>query len=158
MTLINDDVLDKNLVDEQLQENPVLEQTLWQALETTHSLLTDFAAGDFTAKIALSFGDSFDTQAARLLAQDFVNADFRALPNLEIRPAAEINGANGAFASATNTIYLSREFLPKMLQILELLLMFCSKRLDTTSTQSLMHLILLGMKELSSQRWCKVKP
>lgn len=44
-------------------------------------------------------------------AQDFVNADFRALPKLEIWSAAEINGANGAFARATNTIYLSREFL-----------------------------------------------
>lgn len=69
MTLISDDVLDKNLLDEQLQENPVLEQTLLQALETTHSLLRDFAnAGDFTAKMALSFGDSFDTQAARLFS------------------------------------------------------------------------------------------
>jgi hypothetical protein len=51
----DDKVYGNNLFGEQLLENPFLAQTLWQALETTHSLLRDFAtAGDFTAKMALS--------------------------------------------------------------------------------------------------------
>ncbi|NJL68845.1 MAG: hypothetical protein HC894_23240, partial [Microcoleus sp. SM1_3_4] len=47
----------------------------------------------------------------------------------EIRSAAEINGALGAFAAATGKIYLSREFLAKMRGMLRLLRMFCWKSL-----------------------------
>jgi Ca2+-binding RTX toxin-like protein len=37
--------------------------------------------------------------------------DFTALPPIEVRLAAELNGANGAFAAANNRIYLALEFL-----------------------------------------------
>jgi Ca2+-binding RTX toxin-like protein len=43
--------------------------------------------------------------------QDWVLGDLSALPRIEIRPSAEINGAMGAFAGATDTIYISQEFL-----------------------------------------------
>ncbi|MBD2200485.1 putative Ig domain-containing protein [Calothrix parietina] len=39
--------------------------------------------------------------------------DLSAFPEIEIRHATDINGANGAFAAATNRIYLSQEFIAK---------------------------------------------
>ena len=37
--------------------------------------------------------------------------DSTILPNIEIRSASEINGANGAFAGDKYTIYLAQEFI-----------------------------------------------
>jgi VCBS repeat-containing protein len=59
----------------------------------------------------LAFGDSFNAGVALGLAEDWAKGDFSNLPKFEIHSKDEINGANGAFAAATNTIYLSREFL-----------------------------------------------
>ncbi len=112
MTHIIASELNNNLVGDCLLEDSLLSQTLSQALETTHNLLINLAtAEDFSAKMSLSFGDSYNTQEVKLLAQDWANENFSSLPRIEIRSASEINGAKGAFASTTNTIYLSREFL-----------------------------------------------
>ncbi|MDB9329762.1 beta/gamma crystallin-related protein, partial [Nodularia spumigena CS-591/04] len=40
-----------------------------------------------------------------------MNRDFATLPPIEIRSAAEINGANGAFSQDTGKIYLAAEFI-----------------------------------------------
>ncbi|HEY9634322.1 MAG TPA: calcium-binding protein, partial [Coleofasciculaceae cyanobacterium] len=66
---------------------------------------------DFTEKMVTAFGDSFDVAKAELLRQEWLAGDFDSLPGIEIRAAAEINGANGAFSADTNTIYLSREYI-----------------------------------------------
>ncbi|HEY9665568.1 MAG TPA: calcium-binding protein, partial [Coleofasciculaceae cyanobacterium] len=95
-----------------LLNSSTLTQTLEQALQKTYSYLTAFAtAEDFTAKMTQSFGNRFDTEVAEKLAQDWAKGNFTALPSITIRSAVEINGAMGAFAKATNTIYLSREYL-----------------------------------------------
>ncbi|QXE23195.1 putative rhizobiocin/RTX toxin and hemolysin-type calcium binding protein [Richelia sinica FACHB-800] len=58
-----------------------------------------------------TFGQSLNTSIAQSLAQEWSKGNFAELPPLEVRPAAEINGALGAYAKATNTIYLSQEYI-----------------------------------------------
>lgn len=80
-----------------------------QALQLAQKRLQSFATTpDFTAKMQLAFGQGIDVTNLR---QAWAVRDFSAIPKIEIRAAAEINGANGAYASATNTVYLSSEFL-----------------------------------------------
>lgn len=59
----------------------------------------------------LAFGEGWDAAVVGDLARDWLTGDFSDLPPVEIRAGAEINGANGAFAAATDTIYLSSEFV-----------------------------------------------
>jgi Ca2+-binding RTX toxin-like protein len=66
---------------------------------------------DFTEKMASAFGDSFDVAKEEGLRQEWLAGDFDSLPAIEIRSAAEINGANAAFSADTNKIYLSQEFI-----------------------------------------------
>ncbi|MEA5542097.1 VWD domain-containing protein [Limnoraphis robusta Tam1] len=76
--------------------------TVQQALQIANNSLSLFATSpDFQAKMQLAFGDDKIWEKADLI-------DF---PTIEIRPAAEINNARGAFAAATNTIYLSQELV-----------------------------------------------
>jgi len=78
-----------------------LDRTLGQSLED----LTEFTNGpDFTAKMQVAFGEDF-LVGANDFQQDWT------VPQIEIRDGAEIAGANGAYAGATHTIYMSREFL-----------------------------------------------
>lgn len=86
-------------------------QTLEQPLQIAYSFLKAFATAEDIVKMAIAFGDRIDTEVAKELVTDWAKGDFTALPEIEIRSAAEINGAMGAFAKATNTIYLSKEYL-----------------------------------------------
>ena len=82
---------------------------IWNVAE---AYLKNFASdADFVTKMQLAFGDSYDLDSATNFARDWIVGDFSGFPVIKVRPAAEINGANGAFASATNTIYLSQEFI-----------------------------------------------
>jgi hypothetical protein len=79
-------------------------------LEALRSKLQVVAASDalFTFIIETAFGegaDASDFQAAWLAG------DSRSIPPVEIRRASEINGAKGAFAAPTGTIYLAHEFI-----------------------------------------------
>ena len=95
-----------------LLDGSLMPETLEQALQEAHSFLEEFATSeDFSNKMTLAFGNSFNPEKVGLLAQDWVSGEFGALPKLEILPAADLNGANGAFSKNTNTIYLSQEYL-----------------------------------------------
>lgn len=95
-----------------LLERSGVSQTLEKSLEATYRLLKAFAtAEDFTIKMTTAFGDRFDPEVANKLATDWAKGDFTALPKIVIRSAKEINGAMGAFAKSTNTIYLSQEYI-----------------------------------------------
>ena len=83
-----------------------------EAMDIVKEQLTQFAkVPNFVEKMNLAFGESSDTQAANVLTQDWLNGDFSLIPPVKFVSSAEIDGANGAFASATDTIYLSRELL-----------------------------------------------
>lgn len=93
-------------------ESSFLLQSLWQAQLNAQSLLTEFAVSeDFLTDIKTAFGDDFNQSILEQLYQQWVESNFDSFPEVEIRSASEINGANGAFSSDTNKIYISREFL-----------------------------------------------
>ena len=62
---------------------------------------------DFDNKLKLAFGDNIETD---LLKKTWIVGDFN-FPEIEIVNSSEINYANGAYAKATNKIYLAQEFL-----------------------------------------------
>ncbi len=81
-------------------------ELLWSKLG--NELGSFLADEDLGSKLPLAFGEDLDLQLAVDLIQSVVTGEVR--PELEIRTAAEINGANGAFAGATGKIYLAEEF------------------------------------------------
>jgi len=83
-----------------------------EAILSVQDYLTQFSLSEkFIERIKIAFGDRFDLAKLEELRQQWVSGQFEALPPIEIRPSAEINGANGAFAAATNTIYLSHDYI-----------------------------------------------
>ncbi|NEQ37425.1 MAG: hypothetical protein F6K40_14585 [Okeania sp. SIO3I5] len=80
-------------------------QVINQAVFEGHEYLQEFAANpEFEAKMDLAFGENWDKEANI------------SLPAIEVISSVEINGANGAFAEATDTVYLSKEFLAQNLE------------------------------------------
>ena len=83
-----------------------------QAMSEVYGDLSKFAADpDFAAKLNVPFGENWDAAAAKTLAEAWFKGDFSDIPQVKVVSSAEIGGANGAFAAATDTIYLSKEFL-----------------------------------------------
>lgn len=69
-----------------------------QAVQTAQNILQKFTfSSDFRTKIKTAFGDSFNSTIVNTLAQAWAKGDFSSFPEIEIRSASEINGANGAF-------------------------------------------------------------
>ncbi|HIK08062.1 MAG TPA: hypothetical protein IGS40_25820, partial [Trichormus sp. M33_DOE_039] len=83
--------------------------TLEQALVLVQERLRAFADdSDFAQKMAVAFGEG---AAVDFLRTTWLAGDFSIIPQIAIRNAADINGANGAYGVFTNRIYLSWEFL-----------------------------------------------
>jgi len=83
-----------------------------QAMSEVYGDLSKFVAQpDFVAKMNLAFGENWDAAGAKALAEGWFQGDFSDIPPVKVVSSAEIAGANGAFAAATDTIYLSKEFL-----------------------------------------------
>ncbi|NEQ72602.1 MAG: hypothetical protein F6K23_05670 [Okeania sp. SIO2C9] len=59
----------------------------------------------------VAFGNEFDREEAEDLRGKWEGENLELLPKIDIRSAAEINGANGAFAGSNNTIYLAAEYI-----------------------------------------------
>ncbi|MEG5036314.1 pre-peptidase C-terminal domain-containing protein [Microcoleus sp. AT3-D2] len=82
------------------------------AMSEVYGNLSKFAAApDFVAKMNLAFGENWDAAGAKALAEGWFHGDFSDIPSVKVVSSAEIAGANGAFAAATDTIYLSKGFL-----------------------------------------------
>ncbi|MEG4338163.1 alpha/beta fold hydrolase [Microcoleus sp. D3_18_C2] len=83
-----------------------------QAMSEVYGDLSKFAADpDFVAKLNVAFGENWDAAGAKALAEGWFHGDFSDIPPVKVVSSAEIDAANGAFAAATDTIYLSKEFL-----------------------------------------------
>ena len=85
-----------------LNEATLIAQNYLSELAINESLL---------AVVSSSFGNLFDAKKLENLRLQWADKKFEEIPTIEIRPAAELNGANGAFAAVTNTIYLSQEYI-----------------------------------------------
>lgn len=85
-----------------------------QAMSEVYQDLSKFAADpNFVAKLNVPFGENWDAAGAKALAEAWFQGDFSDIPQVKVVSSAEIDGANGAFAAATDTIYLSKEFLAR---------------------------------------------
>jgi hypothetical protein len=79
------------------------------ALELAKNQLYSFAnSSDFQTKMQLAFGVAVDSNSFQIA---WKNQDFSVIPNIEVRTGSELGGAIGAYAQATNTIYLSQDYL-----------------------------------------------
>ncbi|GET40723.1 hypothetical protein MiSe_55340 [Microseira wollei NIES-4236] len=109
------DVAEKSSVDSltgQVLSNELANAIVELALQSAYGYLKGLANdADFSNKMNLAFGNNWNGEVASKLVQDFGGGNLTALPGIEILPSAAINGANGAFASLTNTVYLSQEFI-----------------------------------------------
>ncbi|MCX5984115.1 MAG: hypothetical protein NTY89_20445 [Nostocales cyanobacterium LacPavin_0920_SED1_MAG_38_18] len=65
-------------------------------------------SSDFQTKMQLAFGVAVDSNSFQIA---WKNQDFSVIPNIEVRTGSELGGAIGAYAQATNTIYLSQDYL-----------------------------------------------
>ncbi len=83
----------------------------WQSiLKTALAKLRKFAGRtDFDISLQKIFGVTGEDTV--LLKRDWLTGNFSTLPNLQIIPSSQINNARGAFAAATNTLYLSEELI-----------------------------------------------
>ena len=91
--------------------DPDLLLSLQQGLLLVTQQLQNFAQSpDFSNKVRLAFGENADLTE---LQAAWARGDFSNLSGVTIRvlPAVDINGANGAYAAALDTIYISQEFL-----------------------------------------------
>ncbi|NJL88918.1 MAG: calcium-binding protein [Coleofasciculaceae cyanobacterium SM2_1_6] len=87
-------------------------QALNAVLPEVYSTLTGFAGrDDFESVIKQVFGTTYDGAAIEALRQQWLAGDFSALPQLEILPGEQLQGANAAYAGEKNTIYFSSDFL-----------------------------------------------
>ncbi|MEM1171335.1 MAG: hypothetical protein AAGJ08_20210 [Cyanobacteria bacterium P01_H01_bin.35] len=74
--------------------------------------LQEFAVDpNFTDKMNLAFDDSWNVETANTITQQWLAGDFSQIPEIEVVSTDDIAGADGAFAGATETIYISQEWL-----------------------------------------------
>ncbi len=74
--------------------------------------LQEFAAEpNFTDKMNLAFDDSWNVETANTITQQWLTGDFSQIPEIEVVSTDDIAGADGAFAGATESIYISQEWL-----------------------------------------------
>lgn len=76
--------------------------TVQDALQIAKNYLKNFSLSpNFKTQMQIALGN----------LKNWATTDLTNFPKIEVRPGAEINQAKGAFAAATNTIYLSQELV-----------------------------------------------
>ncbi|MGG6298273.1 hypothetical protein ACQ4M4_28240, partial [Leptolyngbya sp. AN02str] len=89
-----------------------LPNVLQLAQQEAYKLLTINAAEPgFSNILRQSFGSSYDSRTAEALIQRWKEGNFHDLPNVQIQNLDQLDKANGAFASSTQTIYVSDNLL-----------------------------------------------
>lgn len=82
------------------------------ALEKVDNLLGDFVeSSELNNDISVAFGGQANLVKAKDLIKAWTTDDLKGLPQIEVRPEADIAEGQGAFAQATNTIYLGENFV-----------------------------------------------
>ncbi len=90
------------------------QSALNEATLTVQNYLSEFAIDESLLTVVnSSFGNLFNVEKLENLRRQWATSNFEGLPAIDIRPAADINGANGAFAVVTNTIYLSQDYIAR---------------------------------------------
>ncbi|MBD2194224.1 MULTISPECIES: FG-GAP-like repeat-containing protein [Calothrix] len=87
----------------------------WQnEINPTNALV--YAAGsifktNFAEVAEIAFGESFDINKAEALGAEILGGNYGVLPDVQFLSNAQMNGALGAYAKSTNTIYINSSFL-----------------------------------------------
>ncbi|MEH1850065.1 MAG: S8 family serine peptidase [Nostoc sp.] len=88
---------------------------LWQNQTNPTQALVHTAASIFNPNFApnaqVAFGEAFDVSKAQALGADILGGIYGVLPDVKFLSNSEMNGALGAYAKSTNTIYLNSVFL-----------------------------------------------
>jgi hypothetical protein len=81
-------------------------------LTLTYNQLSTFAGSDnFWNLFDTTFGTQYDHTVAVTLRTQWLSGDFSQLPQVEILDNSTLGNANGAYATSTNKIYLSANFI-----------------------------------------------
>ncbi|BAY20472.1 putative peptidase [Calothrix sp. NIES-2100] len=83
---------------------------------TNPNLALIYAAGsifksNFVEASQIAFGDTFDIHKAEALGVEIFGGHYGVLPDVQFLSNTQINGAFGAYAKSTNTIYINSDFL-----------------------------------------------
>ena len=82
------------------------------ALTLTYNQLSTFSGlNNFWQVFDTAFGTQYNRSAAEILRLQWLSGDFSQLPQIEILDSNILGGANGAYASSNNKIYLSANFV-----------------------------------------------
>jgi len=82
------------------------------SLASVYAQLTSFAnLSNFWSLFNTAFGSSYDSATAATLRSQWQSGNFSQFPKIEIVSSDVLGTANGAYASRSNTIYLSAQFL-----------------------------------------------
>ncbi|WP_051155220.1 S8 family serine peptidase [Anabaena sp. 90] len=82
------------------------------ALTLTYNQLSTFSGLDnFWQVFDTAFGTQYNRSGAEILRLQWLSGDFSQLPQIEILDSNILGGANGAYASSNNKIYLSANFV-----------------------------------------------
>ncbi|MCS6282959.1 MAG: hypothetical protein HUM72_20535, partial [Dolichospermum sp.] len=82
------------------------------ALTLTYNQLSTFSGLDnFWQVFDTTFGTQYNRSGAEILRLQWLSGDFSQLPQIEILDSNILGGANGAYASSNNKIYLSANFV-----------------------------------------------
>ena len=82
------------------------------ALTLTYNQLSTFSGlNNFWQVFDTAFGTQYNRSGAEILRLQWLSGDFGQLPQIEILDSNILGGANGAYASSNNKIYLSANFL-----------------------------------------------
>jgi Ca2+-binding RTX toxin-like protein len=81
-------------------------------LNQVYQQLSLFANGNnFGQVFNTSFGSTYNITASEILRSQWKTGNFSQLPQIKVISSSILRGANGAYASSNNTIYLSDKFL-----------------------------------------------
>ncbi|MDS9396986.1 cadherin domain-containing protein [Aphanizomenon flos-aquae NRERC-008] len=81
-------------------------------LPITYNQLIDFAnKNNFWQVFDTAFGTQYNRSLAEILRLQWETGDFSQLPQIEVLDSSILGGANGAYASSKNKIYLSNTFV-----------------------------------------------
>ncbi|MDD1474869.1 hypothetical protein MEO41_26895 [Dolichospermum sp. ST_sed4] len=82
------------------------------ALTLTYNQLSTFSGlNNFWQVFDTAFGTQYNRSGAEILRLQWLSGDFSQLPQIEILDSSILGGANGAYASSNNKIYLSANFV-----------------------------------------------
>jgi hypothetical protein len=96
----------------EFQSETTVEEFLEEIVFEAGQLLTEFARSEeFNSILATSFGTEYDAVVAGNLQEALYTGAFLDGIAIEVLPNAELEGALGAYAGATNIIYLSQGLL-----------------------------------------------